>query len=56
MGAQNCVGFTMGNGFLILGALEIIYRKCKEKRVGEFFANMVSYKGLGVPEYYFIGD
>ena len=56
MGAQNCVGFTMDNGFLILEALEIIYSKCKEKRVGELFANMVLYKGLGVPEYYFIED
>ena len=56
MGAQNCVGFTMDNGFLILEVLEIIYSKCKEKRVGELFANMVLYKGLGVPEYYFIED
>ena len=46
----------MDNGFLILEDLEIIYSKCKEKRVEELFANMVLYKGLGVPKYYFIKD
>ena len=56
MEAQNCAGFTMDNGFPILEALEIIYSKCKKKRVGEFFANMLFYKGLGVRGYYFIGD
>ena len=48
------MGFALGNGFLVLEGLEIIFSKCKEERGREAFANLVFYNGFGIPGHHFI--